>query len=284
MVFVYNPDLFDLTISKKDSTNEVVFYEDIFCKESTKKAKENEEKGYKRIPLVTAKLNFETELDQFDNIPAYVTSYKRTTKSGKINITAKITETTEDRSDVGFIAAVPIKGYIAGFGFDEGIEVLKAVLKYVDKFSFKGENYTQIVYLVGRTTKSVSNLLGNISIDTWVIEKGDTANYNVTEISFQNEEITQTTRVTMTKQGPEEVAKAKECGKSSFSDMANGLTERFAKEFKPNNHKGGNRRNNNNGGKKPGYKNKSSQDLVIPDPPYQGDKNSYRNNRKRKKK
>lgn len=283
MVFVYNPDLFDLTISKKDSTNEVVFYEDIFCKESTKKTKENEEKGYKRIPLVTAKLNYETELDHFDKVPAYVTSYKRKTRNGKTNITAKITETTEDRSDVGFIVAVPIKGYIAGFGFDDGIEVLKAVLKYVDKFTFKDESYTQIVYLVGRTSKSVSNLLGNITIDTWVIGKDDTTNYTVTEVNFQNEEITQTTRVTMTKQGPEAVAEAKECGKHSFSDMVNVITERFAKEFKPN-HKRGGYRKNSEGSKKPSYKNKSSQDLVIPDPPYQGDKNSYRNNKKRKKK
>lgn len=282
MVFVYNPELFDLTISKKDSTNEVAFYEDIFCKESAKKTKENDEKGYKRIPLVTAKLNFETELDHFDKVPAYVTSYKRTTKSGKTNITAKITETTAERSDVGFIAAVPIKGYIAGFGFDDGIEVLKAVLKYVDKFTFKDESYTQIVYLVGRTSKSVSNLLGNITIDTWVIGKDDTTNYTVTEVNFQNEEITQTTRVTMTKQGPEAVAEAKECGKHSFSDMANDITERFAKEFKPN-HKRGGYRKNSEGSKKPSYKNKSSQDLVIPDPPYQGDKNSYRNKKRKKK-
>lgn len=283
MVFVYNPELFDMTVSEKDSTKEVVFYEDIFCKESTKKTKENEEKGYKRIPLVTAKLNYETGLVDFDKVPAYVTSYKRTNKNGKINITAKITETTEDRSNVGFIAAVPVKGYITGFGFDEGIEVLKAVLKYVDKFTFKDETYTQIVYLVGRTDKNATNLLGNITIDTRVIGKDESVNLCVTEVRFQNEEITQTTKVTATEQGEEAVAKAKEYAKHSFADFANDITQRFAKEFKPNNRRGGNKRTNN-GDKKPNYKNKSSQDLVIPDPPYQGDKNSYRNNKKRRKK
>ena len=285
MVFIYNPELFDLEITKKELPNgDVFFYEDVFCKESKKKTQENAEKGYKKIPLVTAKLKYETELANFEKVPAYVTSYKRTTKNGKTNITAKITECTEDRSDVGFLAAIPIKGYICGFGADEGIEPLKAVLKYVDKFQYKGESYTQIVYVVGRVSKSLSNLLGSLSIDAHVISKDDTVTTYTTEINFQNEEISQTTRPFMTKQGAEEVEKAKRVGDYPFSDMANSITEKFAKEYKENNNRHGGRRNYNGGnGKKPHYNNKSSNDLVIPDPPYQGDKNSYRNKKRKKK-
>jgi hypothetical protein len=121
-------------------------------------------------------------------------------------------------------------------------------------------------------------------LDAHVISKDDTVTTYTTEINFQNEEISQTTRPFMTKQGAEEVEKAKKVGDYPFSEMANSFTEKSAKEYKENNNNRGGRKNYNSGnGKKPHYNNKSSNDLVIPDPPYQGDKNSYRNKKRKKK-
>ena len=294
MVYIYNPELLDLEVNVKDTTNGKIYFEDVYCKESKKKLQENAEKGYRRIPLVTAKFfdnkvdpdgfaNVPADLDGFANVPAYVSSYKKTNKNGKLNITAKILQCQDEaKSDIGFIAAVPIKGYINGFGFDEGIEPLKAVLKYVDKFSFNGENYTQIVYIVGRASKKISNLLGSIFIDAKVITKGDVVNTTVTEVAFQNEEIHQETRVTETNEGEDAVNTAKEAGKD-FSSFANDITEQFAREFKPNNAK--REGNNNRGGDKNSRNNNKKNDtfrLEIPE--YQGrDRDRSRNKKKRRR-
>jgi hypothetical protein len=288
MVYIYNPELFDLEVNEKDTTNGTVYFEDVYCKESKKKLQENAEKGYRRIPLVTAKFfDNKVDLDNFDKVPAYVSSYKKTNKNGKLNITAKISQCQDEaKSDIGFIAAVPIKGYINGFGFDEGIEPLKAVLKYVDKFSFNDENYTQIVYIVGRASKKITNLLGSIHIDAKVIAKGDVVNTTVTEVIFQNEEIRQETRVTNTTEGADAVNNAKEAGKD-FSSFANDITEPFAREFKPNNTKReGNNNNRGGGDRKPrnNNNNRRNDSFRLEIPEYQGrDRDRSRNKKKRRR-
>ena len=289
MVYVYNPEYFDVIVNeantkKNDEEAPSFVMEDILCKESTKKAAENAEKGYRKIPLATAKLSKASEnLADIANISAYVSSFKKTNKNGKLNITAKITECAEGKGDVGFVAAIPVKGYVCGIGHDVDIEPLKIVLKYVDKFEFNGENYTQIVYIVGRASKKITNLLGSISIDTTVITRDDNVTTYTTEVNFQNETVSQETRVVSTEQGPDAVTKAKEAGKD-FTLMANTIVEPFAKEFttKNRNNKGHRNFNNNNGDRYDRARGFTGE-LVIPE--YQGkdrEKNPRRNKKRHK--
>lgn len=281
MVYIYNPFLLDLEVSETNTKNDFTFA-DIYCRESTKKMQENAEKGYRRIPLVTVKTFAENRdastmtVEDLENIPTYISSYKKENKNGKLNITARITECKEEaKSDIGFIAAIPIRGYINAIQFDTDIEPLKIVLKYVDKFEFNGEKYTQVIYVVGRASKKISNLLGNMAFESCYISNGDVVTTYRTEVIFQNEDIRQETNIVKTETGEDAVKNAKEITKD-FTTTANSIVELFAKEFKPNNGNHKNFKSNKNNYSHGGFKG----GLVIPE--YQGNERE-KNSRSKKK-
>lgn len=280
MVYIYNPFLLDLEVNESNTKTDFTF-SDVYCRESTKKMQENAEKGYRRIPLVTVKTFAENRdglsFDDLSELPAYISSFKKENKNGKLNITARITECKEEaKSDVGFIAAIPIRGYIEAIQFDSDIEPLKMVLKYVDKFEFNGENYTQVIYVVGRAAKKISNLLGYMAFESRAISKGDVVTTYRTEVVFQNEDIRQETNVIKTETGEEAVKEAVKAATETkdFTTSANTVVEPFAKEFKPNDNNRKNFKSNNNS--HGGFKG----ELIIPE--YQGNERD-RNSRGKKK-
>lgn len=281
MVYFYNPKLLSFVVEgEKNDKGEGVFV-DIVCRESAKKQKENQEKGYRNIPLLTVKLKGEDTAEKIENMkagifdmPAFITSYKKTNKNGKVNITARITSCAEGKGNIGWVAAIPIKGYVQGLGYDQDLEPIKYVLKYVDKFEFEGESYTQILYVVGRASNKITNLCGAISVDTARITKGDTVETYTTELRFLNEEIEREDKLIKTDSGPELVENTKKV--KDFTSLANAVVEGFAREFKPHKSNSNNNRNYNKS-----HNHNKNGDLVIPE--YPG-KETERNNKKRRHK